>query len=263
MPIEGPKLPRLSSDDVRELDYQVMGVAFQTHEQLGCMCDELIYENDLSASLMNVDFAADVEVPVRVSHGDFEKIYRIDLIADNRFIYELKTVARLTNEHEAQLINYLLLTNTAHGKLINFRPEKVESRFINAPVSASERMRYEVIKDSMTIDADQLREIVLRLIDDWGMFLDLGLYTEAITFLVGGEDRIVRTIPLSRNGVQLGTQRFRLLNDESAFRVTGFKRDLNSHRYHLQRLLKRTPLKRIHWINFCRNELSLATIERN
>lgn len=262
MPIEGPSLPRLGSDELRELDYKAMGVAFRTHDQLGCMCDESIYQSDLSASLAKIDLATDVEVPVRVSHSGFEKLYRIDMVADNRFIYELKTVARLTNEHEAQLLNYLMLTNTAHGKLVNFRPEKVESRFVNAPVSASERMRCEVVADSMTADAGRLREIVLSLVDDWGMFLDLGLYIEALTFLVGGESRVVQRIPLTRDGVQLGSQRFHLLSHDAAFRVTGFKRNLNSHRSHLRRLLERTPLERMHWINFCRNELSLTTIQR-
>lgn len=184
------------------------------------------------------------------------------MIVDKRFIYELKTTAALSSKHETQLINYLLLTNTAHGKLINFRPEKVESRFVNAPIDANARMQYSLTNDTMSNDGSSLREIVLNLVEDWGMFLDLDLYTEAIIFLLGGEDNVVRRVPVSRDGVALGTQRFHLVTELSAFRVTGFKGDDPKHRHHFQQLLRLTPLKSIHWINFCRNELSLTTIER-
>lgn len=55
MPIEGPKLPRLSTKEFRELDYSVMGLAFETHRQLGRFCDEGIYQNDLANNLVSAE----------------------------------------------------------------------------------------------------------------------------------------------------------------------------------------------------------------
>ena len=45
MPIHCPiTFPRLSEDDMRAIDYAVMGHAFATHTQLGRLCDESVYQ---------------------------------------------------------------------------------------------------------------------------------------------------------------------------------------------------------------------------
>ena len=63
------------------------------------------------------------EVIVRATHGDFEKLYRLDLLVDNGAVFELRAVGQLHNQHRSQLIHYLMMTGAEHGKLINFRPE--------------------------------------------------------------------------------------------------------------------------------------------
>jgi hypothetical protein len=110
--------------------------------------------------------------------------------------------------------------------------------------------------------AMHLRTMVLSLVEDWGLYLDLALYTEALTFLLGGEEVVVRGVPMKRDGASLGNQRMRLCAEGVTFRVTGFKSDLPSHEDHLRRQLNLTPLRAIHWINFCRNEISLTTISQ-
>jgi GxxExxY protein len=224
------------------------------------MCDECVYQADLAARLTAADIGAQREVRVRVWHGDFEKLYQLDLVVAGRFVYELKTVASLVGEHEAQLLNYLLLTNTAHGKLINFRPGKVETRFVNASVDDTARRKMRLVRNEFTNDAATLRDTVLSLAKDWGLFLDLALYTEALTHFLGGEEKVYRAVPMNRDGIPLGNQRMLLCSDEAAFRVTGFKDGLPAQEEHLRRMLKLMPLKAIHWINLCRNEVSLVTI---
>lgn len=261
MPIDAPSLPRLSTDAMRELDYLVMGHAFASHHELGRMCDESVYQEDLAARLVEVGLSARPEVPIRVTHRDFVKLYQIDLVVGGKFLYELKAVANLLGEHEAQLLNYLLLTNTAHGKLVNFRPGKVESRFVNSPVDEARRRQFRVVCDSFVAEASPLRGLLLDLIEDWGMFLDLSLYTQALTHFLGGEETVIQQVPVTRGKVSLGHQRLHLFSKESAFRVTGIKHDLATQESHLRRLLELTPLKAIHWINLCRDEICLVTIQ--
>lgn len=55
----------------------------------------------------------------------FEKIkldcgYRIDLLVENKFVIEIKTVEALTVNHLAQTLTYLKLGNYKLGLLINF-----------------------------------------------------------------------------------------------------------------------------------------------
>jgi hypothetical protein len=48
-----------------------------------------------------------------VVHGDFQKEYRCDLVADD-VLYELKTVRALVAEHDAQVLNYAMLLSINH-----------------------------------------------------------------------------------------------------------------------------------------------------
>ena len=104
------------------MDYRLMRCAFDVQNQLGRLCDEIIYQNDLAIRLQTVGLGpVHREVPVTVTHRDFSKTYRLDLVVSEAAIYELKAEARLVSEHEAQLLHYLLLCGSQHGKLVNFR----------------------------------------------------------------------------------------------------------------------------------------------
>jgi GxxExxY protein len=46
--------------------------------------------------------------------------YRIDIIIENKFIVEVKSVESLNDVHLAQLLTYLRLSNCKLGLLINF-----------------------------------------------------------------------------------------------------------------------------------------------
>ena len=66
------------------------------------------------------------------SVGDFYA----DLLVDGKVIVELKAVAALTPQHQAQLINYLKATAIQVGLLINFGNPKLEYRRLT-PSSSS------------------------------------------------------------------------------------------------------------------------------
>jgi hypothetical protein len=117
------------------------------------------------------------------------------LLVDRGAIFELKTVSRLTDEHRAQLISYLLLTGGCHGKLINFRPERVEHEFVNTTLTHADRTIFEVDDSAWNASVEQAPEIRRRIeafLRDWGTGLDLQLYVDALTHFLGGEDRVVR-----------------------------------------------------------------------
>ena len=54
-----------------------------------------------------------------------------DLIVEKQVIVELKSCEHLTGEHQAQLINYLAVTNLAVGLLANFGKRKLEYRRVH------------------------------------------------------------------------------------------------------------------------------------
>ncbi len=60
-------------------------------------------------------------------HGkEMESTYRLDFLVNDDIIVELKSVESLSNEHKAQLFNYLRLLKASVGILVNFYPRFAE-----------------------------------------------------------------------------------------------------------------------------------------
>lgn len=76
-------------------------------------------------------------------------------------VYELKAVEALTGNHERQLIHYLLLTDLSHAKLINFRQETVEFRFVSTRLDHARRSRFNII--AATWEGDRHRQFSLEI----------------------------------------------------------------------------------------------------
>jgi len=213
----------MSKEEFGALDYAVMRCAFETQKALGRLCDEQVYRNGFAARLGAAGIGqVQTEVPISVSFRDFNKVYRIDLLLNHAAVYELKAAAALVPKHEAQLLHYLFLLDGERGKLVNFRPAKVESSFVNNPVRKDARWKIDLDDGRWTELGErsvQLRELVIALLLDWGGYLDFALYTEALTHLLGGNERVSRMVPLQLEDTVLGNQRVLLLDEKTAFRV--------------------------------------------
>ena len=260
MPIELPiPLPRLSTEEFKELDHGVMAHAFAAHRDLGRLCDEAVYQADLADRLTAAGLGpVQREFPITVTFRGFAHSYYADLLIGGRAIYEFKTEATLGPAHEAQLLNYLLLANASRGKLVNFRPSSVESRFVNAPLTTAERRRFAV----HCSHPDSFFTLVTELVTDWGTGLETARYVSALTYVLGGEREVVRQLPMTRGATPLGNQRFHLATPDTAFILTALSSAESAHRAHLQRLLQASPLNRLLWANIALHALTFTTISR-
>jgi GxxExxY protein len=267
MPIHYPITPVcLSADEFEELDYRVMGHAYASQNELGRLCDECAYQFDLKARLLADGFrSVQTEVPVTLTHRDFVKKLYLDLVADNA-LYELKADADLVGEHDAQLLNYIFVLGIKRGKLLNFRPPKVQGRIIATSLTQEERRRIIPITErwnDLTPGCTVLRQTMLDLLQDWGAFLNAGLYQEVLTHLLGGAINIEHRINLHRGGLDLGGQRMFVHSPGVAFRVTGFTESQSHIESHLRRLLALTDLKAIQWINLNHARIEFTTITKS
>ncbi|HXV98605.1 MAG TPA: GxxExxY protein, partial [Anaerolineae bacterium] len=57
--------------------------------------------------------------------------YYADLVVDSSVILELKAAENITEQHEAQLLNYLKATKIDVGLILNFGPKPQVARKIN------------------------------------------------------------------------------------------------------------------------------------
>ncbi len=265
MPIDIPFVPReLTRDEYHELDYRVMAVAFEMHNRFGCLHDESIYQAELVRQLASSGMQVAREVPIKVSLDSFFKTYLMDVVVDGSVVYELKAVDRFSPQHRNQILNYLMLCGMGCGKLVNFGASRVESEYVTSSVALQRRWEF-TFSDSRWSEtgpmAAGLRELIGRMIKEWGCFLDIGLYSEAVIHCHGGAERICRRIDcFAEDGAKVGTEMMPLLDGDTTFHISARKASLDPYREHLRRKLAVTQLKSLLWVNFSGHLVTLESI---
>lgn len=254
------ELVRLSQSEFAEVAYSVMAEVFALHHELGRLFDEKVYQNALTARMENVQS----EVAIDVSFRDFRKLYFMDVVASDGAVFELKAVNALHARHRGQLLNYLLLAELRHGKLVNLRPEKIEHEFVNATQTHAERIKFEVDDSRWQATAgfgSAEKSLVKEMLRDWGTGLERALYEEALIHFSGGMEQVLGEIDVVLGQAPLAKQTVALCAPRIAFRLTTFENDANGYRKDLVRFLNRTKLDAVHWINISRNRLTFETLK--
>jgi GxxExxY protein len=265
MPIEIKRdIRRIDEQDFYRIDFEITGIAFAIHNEFGRLWNEKIYQNELANRCREAGFKnVETEVPIVVTHKDFRKEYSVDLLVQDSIVYELKTVNRLSREHDKQALNYLFLLGLQHGKLINFRPVSVEKRFVSTTVLPKDR--YDLVFDDkhwheVDKDSAKLKELVVELLLDWGAFLETNLFYEAIFHFRGGEEQVIKDIDVVNKGANLGQHKYPLLNQNTGFQLTAITKGVDNFEQHLNRFINLTKLDAIQWINFNHRKISFKTI---
>jgi len=195
MPIEiDLPLHPVSQAEFGKVAYEVVGHAFTVHKQLGGIFDESVYRSTLKHVLAP---RVEDEVRIKLTHSGFDKDYFVDLVVDLGCPFELKVASQLHDRHRGQLIQYLMLTDLHHGKMIHFGGEVVEHEFVNCHETTEHRRSFRVNLSRwslVTTDARNFQTMVLDLLRDWGTGLNQGLYHEAITHFLGGSQFVRRPI---------------------------------------------------------------------
>lgn len=265
MPIHCPiAIRNLTQPEFDDRDEVVMRCAYASQNALSRMCDERVYETDLALRLLAEGMKnIFTQTPVTVAHDGFEKVYRLDLVADDA-LYELKTTTALVAQHDAQALHYAMLVAVNHAKLLNFRPGKVQGRLRFNVMMPDERRRLvwnEAGWRPLSACCKKLYKRLRIVLEDWGGFLDTHLYEEALVHFCGGEAQVVQRVSITRNGVELGTQAMNVHDAGLGFVVTSFH-DASHQRTHLQRLLDATGLRALQWFNLNRATIECVTLER-
>lgn len=241
----------LSDKAFHRLDYHVMAMAFELYNSIGNLWDENDYKAKLVEHCFNGGLEAIAEAPVTVVHKEFRKPYFIDLLIEG-VVYELKTTASIATPHESQTLNYLFLTNTQHGKIINFRPDSLEWRFVSTSLSFDQRKSYTLKAHNWIADgrvSENLPELLAELLNDWGAYLEIQLYKEAMLFFMGqsSDDMHKRFCPLS---------------PETLIHFTGLTRKKAAYQKNIQKYLTASSYQRIDWVNFDGSQIELCSLTK-
>jgi len=257
------ELQSISDSEFAEIDAAVMRCAYASRNHFGRLFDERIYENDIAARLRAEGFEVFTQVPVKLTHGSFEKSYYLDLVV-NQMLYELKAVAALISEHSAQALHYAMLQDIRLVKLLNFGEDDVRGKLLKNALHGMSRHQPTQRKSGwhpLGANCEHLVSHLKELIRDWGTHLDCRLYEEALVHHFGGEAHCMHRAEIISGERILGTHPVQFHSPRHAFVVTGFSKDQERYRQHLRVLLAHAPsLEAIQWINLNRSRLEITTM---
>ena len=115
----------MSSLLYENLSYKIIGAAREVYKELGPGYLESVYEDALcyELDLLSIEYQRQIELDVHYKNIKFERRFRADLLVEKKILVENKAIKKITNQDEAQLINYLKTTRLRVGLLFNFGAE--------------------------------------------------------------------------------------------------------------------------------------------
>jgi GxxExxY protein len=111
----------------KELTEKIIGCAYRVYNRMGYGFLESVYEKCLLIELIKAGLSAVSQKSITVFYNN-EVVgeFVADIIVEDTIILELKSVRRIIQAHEVQLVNYLVATEKPVGLIINFGERKVE-----------------------------------------------------------------------------------------------------------------------------------------
>ena len=104
-----------------ETTNEIISAFYHVYNELGFGFLEKVYQNALYVELMSRGFSVQPQKQIDVFFKGIKVgEYYSDMIVDDIVILELKAKESLAPEHEAQLLNYLKVTEIEVGLLLNF-----------------------------------------------------------------------------------------------------------------------------------------------
>ena len=100
----------------------ITGEAMRIHRKWHSGLLESSYEAALKYLLEQKGYKVERQkyLPIFWDEVQLDQTYRLDLVINDNIILELKAVNFIDKEHRRQLFNYMQLTQTEYGMIINF-----------------------------------------------------------------------------------------------------------------------------------------------
>ncbi len=115
--------------------YKIIGCCFEVYKDKGNGFLESVYQECLRREfqIQEIPFIEKPRLTLSYKGQTLEQYYEPDFICYDDLIIELKAVKNLTDEHRAQVINYLKSTGKRLGLLVNFGhfPKVEHERLLN------------------------------------------------------------------------------------------------------------------------------------
>ena len=113
----------------KELSEKIIKAFYTVYNTLCYGFLEKVYRNAMSIELQQMGLKVVPESKITVFYqGQIVGEYFADLLVEDTIVVELKATSAITEDHKAQLLNYLKATPYEVGLLFNFGPKAEISR---------------------------------------------------------------------------------------------------------------------------------------
>jgi GxxExxY protein len=105
--------------------YDVVGAIHEVHRELGPGLTEYCYQEGFEMELKerNIPYCRELTFHPNYHEKQMESTFRVDFLCKKGIVVECKAVSTLTENHRAQLFNYMRLLDVPCGILVNFSPK--------------------------------------------------------------------------------------------------------------------------------------------
>ena len=106
----------------KDESYGIIGACFEVYKEKGNGFVEPVYQEclELELAAQKILFAAQGALQLTYKGTELKQRYIPDFLCHDKIILEIKAVKQLTDEHRAQVLNYLKATGLRLGLLVNF-----------------------------------------------------------------------------------------------------------------------------------------------
>lgn len=116
----------------KELTFEIIGVLFEVHKNLGKGFSEIVYKDAIEYEFccQKIPFEREKEYVVKYKNTILKHKFYADFIVFDKIILEIKTIESFNNAHYNQCINYLKVSKNEVALLVNFNSNSLEYKRI-------------------------------------------------------------------------------------------------------------------------------------
>ncbi|OCB68595.1 NADH:ubiquinone oxidoreductase [Flavobacterium piscis] len=108
--------------------YKIIGLCMEVHKNLGPGLLEIVYKDALEIEFRenNIPFEREKEYSIEYKGKILPHKFYADFIINKDIVLEVKAIKDFSSEHIAQILNYIKLSHSELGLLINFQTKSLQ-----------------------------------------------------------------------------------------------------------------------------------------
>ncbi|MEG2100795.1 MAG: GxxExxY protein [Flavobacterium sp.] len=110
--------------------YKIIGICMEVHRNLGPGLLEVIYKDALEVEFKenNIPFEREKEYSIEYKGKILPHKFYADFVINEDIILEVKAIKEFSSEHIAQILNYIKLSSSEVGLLVNFQTKSLQHK---------------------------------------------------------------------------------------------------------------------------------------